>query len=40
MKKINLNNFQKKILSQHGQDGILEKIYELIGVTNKYFVEL
>jgi hypothetical protein len=39
MKKINLNNFQKKILSQHGQDGILEKIYELIGVTNKYFVE-
>lgn len=39
MKTINLNNYHKKILSQHGQDGILEKIYELIGTTNKYFVE-
>lgn len=37
--KINLNNYHKQILSQQGQDGILEKIFECIGTTNKYFVE-
>jgi hypothetical protein len=34
-----LNIYQKKILSQWGQDGVLEKIFETIGTTNKYFVE-
>jgi hypothetical protein len=37
--KINFNNFHEKILSQFGQDGILKKIYEVIGTTNKYFIE-
>ena len=36
---IDLNNYQTKTLSQWGQDGVLDKIFELIGTTNKYFVE-
>lgn len=36
---IDLNQYQKKILSQYGQDGVLDKIFETIGTTNKYFVE-
>lgn len=36
---INLHDFYKKHHSQYGQDGIIEKIFDLIGTTNKYFVE-
>ena len=36
---MNLNQYQKCIYSQYGQDGILEKIFDVIGTTNKYFVE-
>lgn len=36
---IDLNKYQTKTLSQWGQDGVLDKIFELIGTTNKYFVE-
>ena len=32
-------NHLKKVYSQFDQDGILEYIFNLIGVTNKYFVE-
>lgn len=39
LKDINCNNFQKRILSQWGQDGVIEKIFDVIGTTNKYFVE-
>ena len=39
MESIDLNLFQKRILSQWGQDGVLDKIFETIGTTNKYFVE-
>ncbi len=39
MIEINLMDYTKSIYSQHGQDGVLEKIYELIGTTNKFFVE-
>ena len=39
VKSINLMDYQKKVLSQFGQDGITEKIFEIIGTTNKYFVE-
>lgn len=35
----NLKNFQKKIYSQNGEDGILEEIFNKIGTLNKYFVE-
>jgi len=36
---MDLNIYQKRILSQWGQDGVLEKIFDTIGTTNKYFVE-
>jgi hypothetical protein len=36
---MDLNLFQKHILSQWGQDGVIEKIFETIGTTNKFFVE-
>ncbi len=39
MSEVNLMEYAKSIYSQHGQDGILQKIFELIGTTNKYFVE-
>ncbi len=35
----NINNYEKKVLSQRGQDGILEMIFDKIGTTNKFFVE-
>lgn len=34
-----LKNFQKKIYSQNGEDGILLEIFNRIGTTDKYFVE-
>lgn len=37
---MDLNSYRKKIFSQYTQDGILEKIFDIIGTTNKkYFVE-
>jgi len=36
---MDLNLYQKRVLSQWGQDGVLEKIFDTIGTTNKYFVE-
>jgi hypothetical protein len=36
---INLNDYRKKIYSQATEDGITEKIFELIGTTNKKCVE-
>lgn len=35
----NLNAFAKKKYSQTGEEGILERIFSLIGTTNKYAVE-
>jgi hypothetical protein len=36
---LDLRNFEKKIFSQNGEDGIIEEIFNRIGTTNKYFVE-
>ena len=36
---IDLQPYEKKIFSQNGEDGITIKLLELIGYTNKYFVE-
>tara|TARA_R110002074_G_scaffold205111_3_gene373458 strand:+ start:800 stop:1486 length:687 start_codon:yes stop_codon:yes gene_type:complete len=36
---MNLNNFEKKVYSQFNEDGIIEQIFNLIGVTNKICVE-
>jgi hypothetical protein len=35
-----LNSFEFSVFSQNGEDGILEEIFNRIGVTNKYFVEI
>ncbi len=35
----NLNKFEWKYYSQHGEDGIIDTIFKKIGTTNKYYVE-
>ncbi len=40
MNTVNLKGADRKTFSQNGEDGILEKILETIGTTNKYFVEI
>ena len=37
---IHLNEFEKKVFSQNGEDGVIEEIFNQIGVTNRYYVEL
>jgi hypothetical protein len=34
-----LNGFSYKVYSQHGEDGIINEIFNRIGITNKVFVE-
>lgn len=34
-----LNAYERKILSQNGEDGILEELFARIGTTNSFFVE-
>ncbi|HRZ28105.1 MAG TPA: hypothetical protein P5295_14970, partial [Spirochaetota bacterium] len=36
---IDLGDYGKKIYSQNNEDGIIDKIFEIIGTTNKYYVE-
>lgn len=35
----NINNFEKRVYSQNGEDGILQIIFYKIGTTNKNYVE-
>ncbi len=37
--KLHLSNFENKVFSQNGEDGIIEEIFKRIGTTNKFFVE-
>lgn len=37
--KFNINDHEKKIYSQNGEDGIIEFIFSQIGTTNKFSVE-
>ena len=39
MEIYSFKNHLKKVYSQFDQDGVLEHIFNIIGVTNKYFVE-
>jgi len=36
---IDLTKCEKKVFSQNGEDGVIEAIFNAIGVTNKFFVE-
>jgi hypothetical protein len=37
--EINLRSYEKRLISQNGEDGILQKIFDVIGTTNKYYIE-
>lgn len=37
--KIFLHKYEKKITSQFGEDGVIEKIFDVIGTTNKFYLE-
>jgi hypothetical protein len=36
---INLSEYERKVFSQNGEDGVLNAIFDAIGETNKYYVE-
>lgn len=38
--EINLSDFEHKYYSQNGEDGVIEKIFQEIGTSTKYFVEI
>ncbi|OHD63825.1 MAG: hypothetical protein A2176_11940 [Spirochaetes bacterium RBG_13_51_14] len=37
---IDLSTYEKKVFSQNGEDGVMEKIIDVIGVYNRYYVEI
>lgn len=37
--EIDLRLYEKRLISQNGEDGVLQKIFNLIGATSKYYVE-
>ncbi|HIF64190.1 MAG TPA: hypothetical protein EYG16_01780 [Deltaproteobacteria bacterium] len=39
IERINLDDYESKVFSQHGEDGVIEQIFEIIKPTNKYAVE-
>jgi len=36
----NLMNFERRVFSQNGEDGVIEETFRRIGTTNRFFVEL
>ena len=34
-----LRRYERRVFSQNSEDGVIERILEVIGTTNKYFVE-
>jgi len=39
LKSRKITHFHKSVFTQNGEDGIIEEIFDRIGVTNQYFVE-
>src|SRR5262245_5040521 len=37
--ELDLRNFERRVYSQNGEDGILEEIFRRVGTTNRFFVE-
>lgn len=37
--EIDLRLYEKRLISQNGEDGILQKIFDIIGTKSKYYVE-
>jgi len=37
---IDLSQYEQKVLSQHGEDGITLQLFKLLGTTNRYYLEL
>lgn len=37
--EIDLSLYEKRLISQNGEDGVIQKIFNLIGTTSKYYVE-
>src|ERR1700733_8311048 len=36
---INLRSYEKRLISQNGEDGVIEKIFNIIGTKSAYYVE-
>ena len=36
---IDLFEYEKQIFSQHGEDGVIEEIFNIIGTRSKFYVE-